>query len=116
MLISGVRGIDDATQEILIPLPVAGVFAEKLLTGQAGGMDAHPSFALFDELLQGLLLGVGHVKGGEVEHDEDLVAGQVCRIYLAGIIGEIQCEIVLGGHLLEKRPGGGNHLQVIVGP
>ncbi|GGB03933.1 hypothetical protein GCM10011511_29090 [Puia dinghuensis] len=88
----------------------------KLPAREAGGMDADPPLALFDKLAKGVLLGVRHIEWGEVQHDKDLVTGKIGRVDPAGVVGEIQFEVFVGGHLFKKGPGGGNHFQVIAGP
>ena len=76
-------------------------------------MDDYEAFAFFGKFLQGFLLAIGHIEWGQLEHDEDLVTGEVAVIDEAGIVGEIQGKMIAGGDLCEIRLGGGDHFRVI---
>ena len=110
----GVRGIGDAAEKIFEPLPV-GLVADEVLARQAGGVNANPAVTLLDEFLQRLLLVGRHIEGSFLQLDEDLVVGQILVADEAAVAGDVDREIVVGGHLLKNRRGGGDHFQMIFG-
>ena len=98
----GVVRVNHAAKNVLIPLPIFGIWPE-LGSKEACAMNPDQAFALRDKFLQCRLLIGSHLEGSKLEHDKYLAVGKVFVCDHFGIAAELNAEVVIGCHLLKNR-------------